>query len=272
MSNLENRRRFRTPKYDMSTSSIDIKLGDCHDLIKAIPDQSIDFIVSDPPYGVTAAKWDQLLNYEVLWPEFRRIIKPGGRIAIFSAQPFTTMLIASNIAEFRHVWYWRKSRPTGHLRSSHQPLRAIEEIAVFGTKAESGVGRYYNPQKTELENPYRRNTYRKPSDLYKKSVWNREHDVYVKEYTHAHPTNVLEFASDRPVQVSTQKPLKLLEYLITTHSMPGDTVFDPTVGSGTAAVAAQNLGRNFIGFEQDPKHFEIATNRVQNNSTSSDAA
>lgn len=256
----------------MSTSSIDIKLGDCHDLIKSIPDASIDFICSDPPYGTTAAKWDQLLNYEVLWPEFRRIIKPGGRIAIFSAQPFTTMLISSNLKEFRHMWYWRKSRPTGHLRCATQPLRAIEEICIFGTQAETGIGRYYNPQKTELENPYRRNSYRKPSALYKSSTWNRpDHEPYVKDYTHAHPTNVLEFASDRPVQVSTQKPLKLLEYLITTHTHEGDTVFDPTVGSGTAAVACQNLNRNFIGFEQDQKHFEIATNRVQNNSTSSDA-
>lgn len=250
---------------------IDIKLGDCHDLIKAIPDQSIDFICSDPPYGTTAAKWDHVLNYEVLWPEFRRIIKPGGRIAIFSAQPFTTMLISSNIKEFRHMWFWKKNRPTMHLRAKTQPLRCIEEICIFGT--DPSAGPYYNPQMTPKDKPFTRSTSRKSSRVYNNSSWNSPaHQSYVKTYSETYPTHLLEFPSERKQLVATQKPVALLEYLIRTHSNEGDTVLDPTVGSGTAAVAAQNLNRNFIGFEQDQKHFEIATNRVQNNSTSINAA
>lgn len=258
MSSLENRLSARSPKYGPLGSSIDIRRGDCHDLIKSIPDQSIDCIISDPPYGTTAAEWDKVLNYDVMWPEFRRVIKPGGSIVIFCAQPFTSMLIASNIKEFRHIWYWSKNRPTGHLLSGRQPMRCVEEIAVFGTQAMKAT---YNPQMVELEKPYRRNAHREPSALYKKCDWYKE-SPGMKNYTHSHPTHLLEFDVQRNQLVPTQKPVPLLEYLVRTHSNEAMTILDPTVGSGTTAVACQNLGRNFIGFEQDEKHYNITMDRL----------
>lgn len=259
MSSLEDRRRHRTQSTFSLAPTIDIRRGDCHDLIKALPDQSIDCIISDPPYGTTAAEWDKTLNYDVLWAEYRRVLKPGGSIVIFCAQPFTSMLIASNIKEFRHIWYWAKNHSTGHLLSGRQLLRCVEEVAVFGTQAMKGT---YNPQMVELAKPYRRNPHRKPSVLYKKCDWYKETQE-VKEYTHSHPTHLLtKFDVVRKQLVTTQKPVELLEYLVRTHSNEGMTILDPTVGSGTTAVACQNLGRNFIGFEQNEKHYEIAMNRL----------
>lgn len=108
----------------MTTPAIDLRLGDCHDLIQDLPDNSIDLLLSDPPYGCTAARWDELLDYGRLWPEYRRVMRPGGAILIFSSQPFTSMLVASNVREYRHSWYWQKTTPTFHLRCKTQQIEA----------------------------------------------------------------------------------------------------------------------------------------------------
>ncbi|MGH1591100.1 DNA-methyltransferase [Methylobacterium phyllosphaerae] len=238
--------------------------GDCHDLIKTLPDNSVDLILTDPPYGTTAAKWDKKLDYTQLWVEYERVLKPTGVCLIFSAQPFTSMLIASNPKYYRNIWYWRKNRKTGFLRTGQQPMRCIEEICVFGRTPESAT---YNPQMRLREKPVVRNRLRKAGKLYKPTPAERwvKGEVEDRVYTHYHPDHLLEFDAvphkDTPVE--TQKPVDLLRYLIRTYSNPGELVLDPTMGAGSTSVAALEEGRAFVGFEFSAKHYDIAVQRIE---------
>ncbi|MBM0204068.1 site-specific DNA-methyltransferase [Micromonospora sp. STR1s_5] len=238
----------------------DLRLGDCHELLKTVPDNSITALICDPPYGTTRCAWDTVLNYEVLWPEIRRVLKPGGMTVMFCAQPFTTALIGTNLKEFRHCWYWNKVASSFHFRAKVQPLRTVEEIAVFGTEPLKGT---YNPQMVPYDKPYSRVKGRTSSKLYKDDAYTRNGIEVVSTYEARYPTHLLTFAKERKQLVPTQKPLPLLEYLVKTYSNEGDTILDLTMGSGTTGVAAQNLGRKFIGFEMDPDHFEIAKSRIE---------
>lgn len=228
--------------------------GDCLDLMKELPDQSIDMILCDLPYGTTQNKWDSIIPFDFLWPEYRRLCR--GAIVLTAAQPFTSLVVCSNINDFKYDWVWRKEKGTGHLNAKKQPMRDKEDILVFYKKQPT-----YNPQFTSGA-PYdgtARVGKKQQTENYGKYEAVRENNDG-KRY----PKQVLEFNSVARGGVHpTQKPVELMEYLIKTYTNEGDTVLDNCMGSGTTGVACVNTGRNFIGMELDFKYFRIAKKRIR---------
>ena len=220
--------------------------GDCLELMKDIPDKSIDRRLCDLPYGTTACKWDTIIPFEPLWELYKRIIKDNGAIVLTASQPFTSALIMSNIEMFKYCCYWKK-RPVNFLNAKHQPLRNIEDIIVFNTKK-------YNPQ--DLVHRVKINKRSNSTET------NGAHgNENISEYT-GYPTQLLEYIGERGLH-PTQKPVPLFEYLIKTYTNEGDLVLDNCMGSGTTAIACINTGRNFIGIEKDEEYFNIAQKRVK---------
>jgi site-specific DNA-methyltransferase (adenine-specific) len=227
--------------------------GDCLEVMKSIPDASVDMVLCDLPYGTTACKWDTVIPFESLWVEYHRVGKPNAAIVLTASQPFTSKLIASNLAEFRYDWTWDKANPSGHLNAKLMPLRRHEDILVFGR------GRItYNPQKRTGKLRMKGGRKDKPDQVYGACPATAvESDQY-------YPTSILEISNANRMEKvhPTQKPVELMEYLIKTYTNPGETVLDNTMGSGTTGVACMNLGRRFIGIEKEPKYFEIAKQRI----------
>lgn len=232
---------------------MNLQQGDCLDLMQHIPDASIDAIITDPPYDVTACKWDVVVPMDAMWEAFKRVIKPNGAIVIFGMQPFTSRLVLSNPKWFKYDWCWRKLGITGHLNAKKQPLRDKEDILVFYSQQCT-----YNPQ-METGKPYKaRGTASDKGRCYGNYGPTRN-DNHGTRY----PRQTITFSNSVKTGVHpTQKPLDLLEYLVKTYTNPGETVLDPFMGSGTTGVACVNTGRNFIGFELDENYFEIATRRI----------
>lgn len=236
--------------------------GDCLELMKNIPDSSVDMILCDLPYGTTACKWDTVIPFEPLWEQYRRVIKKNGAIVLFGSQPFTSVLGSSNITLLKYSWYWQKSRATGHMNAKKMPMKDIEDILVFYTNQPT-----YNPQGL-----IRIDKTQKNSDSHvKRGISSNATSVvtggikaggYLQEFTN-YPRQLLNFASDGGTVHPTQKPVTLCEYLIKTYSNEGEIVLDNCAGSGTTGVACANTGRNFIGIEQDDKYFEIAKTRIE---------
>jgi site-specific DNA-methyltransferase (adenine-specific) len=226
------------------------------ELMKEIPDGGVDMILCDPPYGTTDCDWDSVLPFDKLWSEYDRILKPDGVAVIFSAQPFTTKLIASNLKAFRYCWYWLKNQPTGFVFARYQPMRRVEDICVFYRRMPT-----YNPQGLqEIENPKPRQkqAVKAGTSVYKTSTLLKEHTPRYTNY----PRNVLRFNTERGLH-PTQKPVALLEYLVRTYTNPGDTILDNCMGSGSTGVAVTRAGdRRFIGMEQNREYFEIAKERI----------
>ena len=236
--------------------------GDCLELMKDIPDGSVDMILADLPYGTTACKWDTIIPFEPLWEQYERIIKDNGAIVLTAAQPFTSALVMSNPKLFKYDWTWRKPRGTGHLNAKKQPLRDKEDILVFYKKQPT-----YNPQMSEGE-PYTAMKGGKNT-----RVSNKGDTTYGKFMNGAefrndnsgfrYPKQVIEFGVvERGTLHPTQKPVALFEYLIKTYTNEGETVLDNCMGSGTTGVACKNLNRNFIGIELDEGYFKIAKERI----------
>ena len=228
--------------------------GDCLELMKDIPNGSIDMILTDLPYGMTAPKWDEYIDMVELWKQYNRIIKKNGTIALFASQPFTTKIISSNEKDFRYCWYWLKNQGTNFFHAKRMPIRKIEEICIFKK------GKYY-PQITDGHIP--------TNSAKGCSNGKAYHGTNTRDYeggkTTRFPTNILEFKCvDNYSRLhSSEKPVDLLEYLIKTYTNEGDLVLDNTMGSGTTGVACVNTNRNFIGMELDEGYFNIATNRIQ---------
>lgn len=219
---------------------------DCLEGMKRIGDKSVDLILCDLPYGMTWAKWDNLIDFELLWKEYNRISK--GAICLFSTQPFTTMLIHSNIKNYKYTWYWKKNVPGNYLNAKRQPLRQIEEINIFNKHQ-------YNPQGTQEYNKIsKRGSNAKTTLNNYKTEWHQEKTNY--------PRNILEFDLDNEKLHPTQKPGALLEYMIKTYTNEGDLVLDNCMGSGSTAIACINTNRNYIGFEMDNVYYELATKRI----------
>lgn len=230
--------------------------GDCLQLMKYIPDDSVDLILCDPPYGTTDCAWDSVLPFDQLWKEYNRILKPNGAVVLFSAQPFTTHLIHSNPKAFRYCWYWLKNMATGFTYARYQPMRQVEDICVFYRKMPT-----YNPQGLQaiVGQKVRRKTAPKRESIYKTSTLLKE---YTPRFTN-YPKNVLQFNSERGLH-PTQKPVPLLEYLVRTYTNEGDTILDNCMGSGTTGVAVKRVGgRHFIGIEQSREYYEIARERIE---------
>ena len=237
----------------------DIKLlrGDCLELMKDIPDKSVDLILCDLPYGTTACKWDEIIPFEPLWEQYERVIKDNGAIVLTASQPFTSTLIMSNIKLFRYTWVWEKSKATGFLNAKKRPLVAHEDITVFSKKPTT-----YNPQFSTKE-PYNKGIRKEQTD---DDVYGKFERVEVKSDGKRYPRSVVYFKtaeSEGAVLHKTQKPLKLFEYLIKTYTNEGDLVLDNCMGSGSTGVACLNTNRNFIGIELDDKYFEIAKKRIE---------
>jgi len=236
-----------------STASM-LHNADCFDVFPTIATGLVDLVCADIPYGTTQCRWDSVLDLSLMWEQLYRIAKPTAAIVLFSAQPFTSVLVASNLRHWRSEWIWEKGNATGFLNAKKQPLRAHENIEVFYRRQPT-----YNPQMTEGHT--RKTSKRKTvnSECYGKALTLTEYDS-----TKRYPRDVQFFSSDKQTGNfhPTQKPLALVKYIIETYSNPGDVVLDFTMGSGTCGVACQELGRPFIGIEKESDIFQTACQRM----------
>lgn len=236
--------------------TVELYLGDCLEVMKNLPGQSVDLILADPPYGTTACRWDSVIDLDLMWAQLKRIIKPKCATVLTAQTPFDKVLGVSNLEQLKYEWIWEKTAATGHLNAKKQPMKAHENILVFY----EGQCKYY-PQMTEGHKPTNSFTKRNgDGECYGKTV-----EISGGGSTTRYPRSVQIFKSDKQ-KVSlhpTQKPLSLMEFLIKTYTVEGQTVLDFTMGSGTTGVACKNLGRNFIGIELDEDYFNIAKDRIQ---------
>lgn len=236
-----------------------LMLGDCLERMKEIPDGSVDMVLTDPPYGTTACKWDSIIPLEPMWEQLKRVTKKNGAIVMTASQPFTSVLITSNLKDYKYNWVFEKSLPVGHGYAKYRPMSNHEDIVVFSN---GGGKTFFNPQKTPRDNP--RKYTRKNASLSGSSSM-KSHDGKTRFLDGKNPTTIQRFNTS--VQKSkvhpTQKPVALMEYLIKTYTNEGETVLDFTMGSGTTGVACTNLNRNFIGIEKDENYFNIAKRRIE---------
>ena len=235
----------------MHEAMVDLKHGDCVELMKDIPDGSVDLVLTDPPYGTTACKWDSVIPFEPMWEQLNRIIKLNGAICLFGSEPFSSSLRMSNIKNFKYDWIWNKKLAGNGILAKKQPLKIHEIVSVFHS-------RIYMPQMTKGR--YRKKMGLKESEIYGGNSYanQTENDLY-------YPKSILEYGigNMRKCRLHpTQKPIDLLEYLIRTYTNEGETVLDFTMGSGSTGVACVNTNRRFIGIELDDKYFEIAKQRI----------
>ena len=233
--------------------------GDCLELMKDIPDGSIDAIITDPPYGTTACKWDSVIPFDLMWEQLKRIIKPNGAIVMTASQPFTTILISSNMKMFKYCWVWDKGVGVNFFHVKKQPLKVTEDVCVFYIRQPT-----YNPSMTKREKPIKKSN----NNAGESSGYSIDEscEKYVgRVYKEAYPNVILKYSTRSSGSRGlhpTQKPVALMEYLIKTYTNEGDIVLDFTMGSGTTGVACKNTNRNFIGIEKDENYFEIANKRI----------
>ena len=236
--------------------NMQIFCGDCLELMKDISDGSVDLVLCDLPYGTTRNKWDSIIPLDRLWENYKRVIKDNGAIVLFSAEPFTSLLITSNIQWFRYDLIWHKTQGSDFLNANRKPLRSHENICVFYKKQPT-----YNPQKTDGK-PYKAKSGETTSSNFGK--FNGNHHTENKDGKRF-PLSVLRFSGEhnRGKQHPTQKPVELLEWIIKTYTNDGETVLDNCMGSGSTGIACMNTGRKFIGIELDPTYFETAKKRLE---------
>ena len=239
--------------------------GDCLEEMKKIPDGSVDMILCDLPYGTTACKWDSIIPFDRLWTEYNRIVKRSAAIVLFAAQPFTTKLIYSNLKNFRYCWYWKKNNKTGGAFCKYQPMRCVEDICVFYRKTP-----VYNPQGLKiLDKPIINKSVKKKNGLYD---WHGKDTI--QRFT-GYPAHMLEFKNDAMNKNRlhpTQKPVRLLEYLIKTYTNPGETVLDNCMGSGSTGEAAIRTGRRFIGMPRTKQNENMKKGKAKQFITGEKAA
>ena len=229
---------------------IDLRLGDCLEVMKTIENNSIDAIITDPPYGTTACKWDSVIDFKLMWEQLNRIIKPNGAIVLFSKQPFTSVLNCSNVKNFKQELIWDKIKHDNPMQAKNRFLNIIENISIFYNKKPT-----YNPQGVVSVNKQNTSVGGKLSNV------NNDSKSYTQTQTN-YPRNILKFKKDKSIYHPTQKPIELMEYLIKTYTNENETVLDFTMGSGTTMLACKNTNRNGIGIEMDENYFNIAKERV----------
>ena len=238
---------------------------DCFDGFTLIDDKSIDMILCDMPYGTTKNRWDSVLPLDKLWEQYERIIKDDGAIVLFSQQPFTSVLVQSNLKLFKYEWIWEKTMATGFLNCNYAPLKCHENILVFGKAATSptkSLHMVYNPQMgigkpiSETKSGHGSKNYGKQKPTYYSSNGSR------------YPRDVVTFRHDKEKLHPTQKPVALCEYLIRTYTNEGDLVLDNCAGSGSTLIAAHNTQRRFIGFEKDVEICNMAIERLEKHGVS----
>ena len=232
---------------------IDLRQGDCLELMKDIPDKSIDMILCDLPYGTTRNKWDSVIPLDKLWEQYERIIKENGAIILFSQMPFTAELTHSNLKLFKYEWIWEKDNGTGFLNAKKMPLKIHENILVFYKKLPT-----YNPQMRTGFKPYKCKQGRHSTNY---GLYEQGH--ITESNGERYPIDIIEFKKDSGLH-PTQKPVALLEYLIKTYTNENDLVLDNCMGSGATGVACVNTNRNFIGIELSEEYYNIAKERINN--------
>jgi site-specific DNA-methyltransferase (adenine-specific) len=232
---------------------VNLMQGECLEMMAEIPDNSIDMVLVDLPYGTTACKWDSIIPFDKLWEHYYRVCKENAAMVFTSVQPFTTSLIASNINDYRYEWIWEKPQGTNPMSAKVMPLKNHENIAVFYRKKPT-----YNPQMW-YSTPYSgfSSETAKIGEVYNSAKSKHRDNPDGSRY----PKTIIKCKQDKGLH-PTQKPLELMQYLVKTYTDLGDTVLDNTMGSGTTGVAALNLNRNFIGIELDKDYFEIAKARI----------
>ena len=235
---------------DFRNENVWLMKGNCLERMKEIPDGSVDLILTDPPYGTTACKWDSVIPLEPMWEQLKRIIKPNGAIVMTATQPFTSILVSSNLRMYRHQWVWNKNNSAGFATAKLRPFAICEDILVFGINK---VNYYPIMTKGKL----RKKGGYSSSDNYGITPTQTINDEY-------YPKNLLDFSNASQVGKvhPTQKPVTLMEYLIKTYTNEGEVVLDFTMGSGTTGVACVNTNRKFIGIELDDNYYDIATKRI----------
>ncbi|MFP7265759.1 DNA-methyltransferase [Bacillus altitudinis] len=231
---------------------------DCLEGMKLISDKSIDMILCDLPYGTTKNKWDSIIPLDELWKEYNRIIKDNGAIVLTAQTPFDKVLGMSNLKMLKYEWIWEKTSATGHLNAKRMPMKAHENVLVFYKKLPT-----YNPIKTK--DHVRKVSKSEHKFNSKLSTNYNKHGFTTYDSTERYPRSVQVFATDKQKEAlhPTQKPVALFEYLIKTYSNEGEIVLDNCMGSGTTAVACENLNRQWIGFETESEYIEIANNRLK---------
>ena len=242
---------------------VDLMHGDCLELMKQIPDKSVDMILCDLPYGTTACKWDSIIPFDKLWEQYKRIVKDKRAIVLFGAEPFSSYLRTSNLDWYKYDWIWVKNNAAGFVNAKLKPMNKHEVISIFSNGKTANCNKnnmtYYPQGLIEYNRKHRNNNKRNKDNTY----WRPSTDgkVYNQQYTN-YPTTVLEFRKPPKPVHPTQKPIALCEYLIKTYTNEGETVLDNCMGSGTTGVACVNTDRNFIGIELDNRYFHIAQERI----------
>lgn len=233
-----------------------IKQGDCLEVMKKIPDGSVDMILSDLPYGTTHCSWDTIIPFEELWQQYKRIIKASGAVVLFATEPFASYLRLSNLEWYKYDWVWDKIKGTGFLNAKKQPMRNHELICVFYEGQCT-----YNPQYTyghEKKKVYK-------SKMLRSEVYQHSTRDTLYESTQRYPRSIQEFSTDTQKSSlhPTQKPVALCEYLIKTYTNENEVVLDSCIGSGSTCVAAINTGRKYIGIEKEEKYITISRKRIK---------
>ena len=232
---------------------VDLHLGDCLDILPTLPDDSIDMVMVDLPYGTTACKWDSIIPLDFLWEQYNRICKKNAAMLFTSAQPFTTTLASSNINNFRYEWIWEKPQGTNPMNAKVMPLKSHENILVFYRSKPT-----YNPQMW-YSTPY--SGFSSDTSKIGEVYGNQQSKHRDNPEGSRYPKTVLKFKQEKGLH-PTQKPVGLMEYLIKTYTNEGDTILDNTMGSGTTGVACVNCNRSFVGIEMDKKYYQISKERV----------
>ena len=245
-----------TPYYENSNGKLFCE--NCLEIMPTLPDKSVDMILCDLPYGTTACKWDTVIPFEPLWVQYKRLIKDNGAIVLTASQPFTSMLVMSNLKMFRYSLVWEKQKGTDPLNANWKPLKAHEDILLFYNKKP-----VYNPQKT-LGTPY----LRKGNCRVKSEINRKTEDIFDRGSSSGerYPKSVLKFTSEGMNANNlhpTQKPVALFEYLVRTYTNEGDTVLDNCAGSGTTGIACMKTNRKFIMIEKELEYVEVIVSRIE---------
>jgi len=238
--------------------------GDCLEVMKELPDKSIDFILTDLPYGIGKSNWDNIIPYEIMWKELKRIRKDNTAIALFGTEPFSSHLRLSNLKEYKYDWYWEKNKYANFMQSKLMPLKTIENILIFSNGKLSNHktaknNMFYYPQNLKIFNKEKNKFRGKTNEMlyYTPS----QTGTYIAKYKN-YPKTLLKYNNESKSIHPTQKPTDLLEYLIKTYTLENETVLDFTMGSGSTGVACVNTNRDFIGIELDKEYYNIAKERI----------
>lgn len=243
---------------DYKDENVWLMQGDCLERMKEIPDGSVDMILTDPPFGTTQNKWDSVIPLDMMWNELWRVLKPNGAVVLCSAQPFSSILVSSQLNNYKYEWVWVKNLKTGNLNARRMPMGGHETLQVFYRSPCT-----YNPQKrkrtTEVKSGNKKNSKTANYGSQREDYLDRQSD-WINPDTALLNIKCVHNSSGKVHP--TQKPVELMEYMVKTYTNEGETVLDFTAGSGTTGVACRNLNREFIGIELDVTYFEIAKKRI----------